>query len=153
MSKISLSLHLASCLPPLSFSTFTWAKLESSCQSKQYFYENIVHITTTSMMHCTFLIYTHSLSYCHSQRGFLSLCVVYFSCQLKSFVMIFKKKQSYVWHLCKLQNSRKRNRWIFSSLFKWGRRSCCLVSRCNKMIVWWLTAPSWRSDVSDVVYS
>lgn len=45
----------------LSFSTLTVestspAKLESSCQSKQYFYENIVHIMTMSMMHCTFLI-------------------------------------------------------------------------------------------------
>lgn len=51
----------ASCLPLSSFSTLTVestsrAKLESSCQSKQCFYENIVHTLTMSTIHCTFLI-------------------------------------------------------------------------------------------------
>lgn len=53
------------------------AKLESVCQSKHYF--NILHITSTSVTHCLFLLLVLTLSY-HRLRDFTRPHVVYFNC-------------------------------------------------------------------------
>lgn len=119
LSFFRLSVWLPVCLS-LSFSTLTvkftsWAKLESCCQSKQYFYEITFHIVTVLMMHCTLLFLTyHFISL--TSFNFALRCIFHVSVQL--FVVILKNN-----HVCLpfVRTTKAWKRWIFSDLFKWGR--------------------------------
>lgn len=86
----------------------SWAKLESSCQSKQYF-ENVVHIMTMSVMHCTYLSWTYDYIISPQKVCFALCCIFHLSTQ--SFVIKFRNNHPCVCvlHLYKFLKKKEMN--------------------------------------------